>query len=91
MERYISTNKLMNNMVTFVSPKLAQSIIKAVDETPTEELTPIVRGKWITVPIEPYSIRTRTYCSVCKHGQQQKGYKKYCGYCGAKMKESEKE
>ena len=95
MARYIDTTKLMNNMVIYVSPKLAQSIIKAVDETPTEEVAPLVRGKWIAQDI--HNCHTDFKCSKCGYihnfmhlyGKPTADYT-YCPYCGAKMEESEK-
>ena len=61
-----------------------------LENQPTEELTPIVLGKWLTRDIDKSGIiYTEYYCSNCDwwHGNNLIT-KNFCPNCGAKMEES---
>ena len=58
-----------------------QNCLEMVDDAPTEDIVPIVRGKWCR---NDYSVYV---CSNC--GKISILKTPYCGYCIAKMEESE--
>ena len=91
MARYISRDKLIQEL-SVIQNRPVSSAMKIIRDIPTEEVTPIVRGKWLNVS---KSVRDDylgevnfAECSVC-HSIRVADY--FCSCCGAdmrKMKES---
>ena len=104
MARYIERNKVIELFKKY-QPTLAINVCEFGDELeklPTEDVTPIVRGKWIfreiTETIEKGVMECK--CSVCGFGENTFNGGlipfflrdcNYCPNCGAKMKESGEE
>ena len=63
----------------------------AIDEAPTIEAVPVVRGEWIVTDAYPH----RVYCSLCYKTNvpneeslfERNEYPKFCMWCGAKMED----
>ena len=65
-------------------------IYQAVDESPTVDAVPVVRGEWRVTDAYPH----RVYCSVCYKTNiynaeilEGKEYPRFCMWCGAKMED----
>lgn len=56
----------------------AYALIDKLQEIPSENVTPVVHGRWIRTP-------KHIQCSEC--GKEYVFYKKYCPNCGANMRE----
>ena len=81
MARYIDRDKLIKLVKEQVEDEDdIEDIIYLINEIPTEEVTPIIRGKW---HINKYNVYV---CSNC--GKVSILKTPYCGYCCAKMEES---
>jgi hypothetical protein len=98
MARYIDADKLkqddeltlwlsMNPIRTGKELKrFSQLFVDKIDKTPTEDVRPVVRGKWI----DEFLGDMMCVCSIC--GQKiTKGYfsHNFCPNCGADMREVE--
>ena len=68
------------------------NVIRILNAVQTEDVAPIVRGKWVSIPLTNHR-----ECSRCGHNEPYKFADKetliyrYCPFCGAKMEESEEE
>ena len=75
--RYIDTAKLIKSVKKQVEDEDdIEDIIYLINETPTEDVAPIVLGKWI-------KCGTNYKCSNCGKHDDIEG--NYCWFCGAKM------
>lgn len=95
MARYIDADKLIAyfikpySLTEFIANTDVQQIIR---DMPTEEVTPIVRGKWNDWYFEN-GYTDAFHCQKCQHlfaVTQGRDNMNFCPNCGAKMKESEK-
>ena len=65
--------------------------IKEIDNAPTIDAVPVVRGEWVVTDAYPH----RVYCSLCYQTNvpneewlyEKNDYPKYCMWCGAKMED----
>lgn len=89
MSRYIDADALKQTI--FAHWYTCEEIDEAIDQQPTADVKPVVRGEWIDEKDSPY------YCSICGRYQYDAtleimtGDWKYCPYCGADMRGDEDE
>ena len=82
MTRYIDADKLYQKMLDLQGTKRERyldidEVRKIIKKQPTEEVTPIIRGKWECLKNKIYR------CSVCQYISDNPT--RYCSWCGAKM------
>ena len=73
------------------STLMMYEIADEVDDAPTIDVAPVVRGEWLVTDAYPH----RVYCSVCYKTNvlneewlyEKNDYPKYCMWCGAKMED----
>ena len=63
MARYISEEKLIVNLMDYSKGK--KTIGQCVTDTPTEDVAPIIRGKWIY----SHDVFSRRTCNKCNYSQ----------------------
>lgn len=94
MARYIDADKLSSKVLDVWKKfekqgkncyVFADIFVPLIVSTPTEDVAPIIRGKWIVKTDNEN--KTCGECSVCGKIQYA-GELNYCPYCGAKMEES---
>ena len=86
-----NTNPAVAQLIS-IEKDIVTEMEKHIDETPTEDVAPIVRGKWIET--QKGIIVTDYKCSICgRMVRDDTGYNPsisypYC-HCGARMEEAE--
>ena len=98
MARYIDKEKTLKIIYDFkenceyINYGTLLDIIREIHELPTEDVQPIVRGKWNDWYFEN-GYTDAFHCQVCQHlfaVTQGKENMKFCPNCGAKMEKVEK-
>jgi hypothetical protein len=84
MARYIDADKLRERDFGDFGYEMRYEI----DRTPTEDVRPVVRGKWIENAPEYQTIDPPYICSECGNPQLRK--RPFCDGCGADMREENK-
>ena len=87
VEKAISAFKEARNNITNVDEliHLSTSMV-LIDTLPTEDVAPVVHGKWIvTNCIQDYVSITCSACNFKWRNRRYMQYQKYCPNCGAKM------
>ena len=96
MTRYIDADKLYQKMLDLQGTKRERyldidEVRKIIKKQPTEDVTPIIRGKWYDKKTTIKGAHGLAYgrwgCSVCKRKFSQKS--NYCPNCGADMRGEE--
>jgi hypothetical protein len=82
MARYIDADKLIMSFEPYFNGK--KTIGQIIDNAPTEDVRPVVRGKWI----EKKAIDGQRYhqCSACGKNKMDLTYDDFCKFCGADMR-----
>ena len=86
MSRYIDAD-LCKAYATDYYPSVAYGVRKIIDEQPTADVQPVVRGEWIELYEDNYK------CSACGawwtllEGTPQDNEMNFCPVCGARMVE----
>ena len=80
MSRYIDADRAIESLFDYCNGK--KTIGQCIDDTPTEEVNPIVYGKWININ----GIKS---CNQCGIGISSP-YDNFCPNCGSRMREVEK-
>lgn len=62
-----------------------QELVMAIEDAPTIDAVPVVRGKWIP----QNDIFTKFMCSHCE-AKNYEGYQNFCPNCGADMRGGKK-
>lgn len=85
MARYVD---IECDAVTEVLPRRAfktrQDIQDFLDNIPTADVTPVVRGRWGTGRFNPETGDYEEQCTHCQNFSKEYG-KPYCPNCGARM------
>ncbi len=81
MTRYIDADKLNGYEFGLISTKAQNLFHKTINNAPTEDVKPIVRGEWVCgyYDIIPH-------CSNCESEWTNSKYMNFCPTCGANMR-----
>lgn len=86
MSRYIDADRAIESLFDYCNGK--KTIGQCIDDTPTEEVKPIVDGQWLYTG--DIFNEGKLVCSNCGHKIDMADKSNFCPNCGATMrKESE--
>lgn len=80
----ISADGMSDTAVAFASGY--NTCLSDVLSIPAADVRPVVKAKWVDLTYDPEDGHTYAECTACHHVRI---IDNYCGYCGAKMEETE--